>query len=93
MKAEKKTRKRRKRNRVEECAYCGAKAAHPVLLNHTFGAGVSMIVVTNVETMICDNCGQSYFKGDVLKMLDKVLANPREYATKELVDVASLSAV
>lgn len=93
MKAGRKATKRRRRNPVEECAYCGVKASHPVLLNHTFGSGAAMVVVTNVQTMVCDNCGQSYFKGDVLKMLDAVLANPRAYATKELVNVASLSAV
>ena len=78
---------------IEECAYCGVSAARPVLLNHTFGRGAKMIVVTEVETMVCDNCGQSYFKGETLKKLDAVLARPRDYATQELVNVASLQAV
>lgn len=93
MKVLRKETKRKKKISVEECAFCGAKASHPVILNHTFGSGAAMIVVTDVETMICDNCGQSYFKGKVLKMLDAVLAKPGAYATKKLVSVASLSAV
>lgn len=92
MKVLRKETKRKKKISVEECAFCGAKASHPVRLNHTFGSGAAMIVVTDVETMVRDNCGQSYFKGKVLKMLDAVLANPRAYATKKLVSVASLSA-
>ena len=83
-----------KRQRAsEECAYCGVSAARSVLLNHTFGRGAKMIVVTEVETMVCDNCGQSYFKGETLKKLDEVLARPRDYATQELVNVASLRLV
>jgi len=94
MKVRPKSGRKRKRNHpAEECAYCGVSAAHPVLLTHTFGRGAKMIVVTDVETMVCDHCGQSYFKGETLRKLDEVLARPRDYATKELVNVASLSLV
>jgi YgiT-type zinc finger domain-containing protein len=62
-----------------------------VLLNHVFGAGANMIVVENVLTMVCDNCGQSYFTGDTLEKLDEILAAPQDYAALTVINVADLS--
>lgn len=78
---------------LTECAYCAAKKAHPVLLNHVFGAGANMIVVENVLTIVCDNCGQSYFTGDTLEKLDEILAAPQDYAAPTVINVADLSLV
>lgn len=93
MKTKSKPQKRKKNRTLEQCAYCNVKAAHREMLNHTFGKGSAMIVVTDVETMVCDNCGRQYFTGETLKKLDQVLARPTRYAERELVNVASLSAV
>lgn len=84
----------RKKDRTAiECEYCGVRAARVKKLNHTFGKGSRMIVVTDVETVVCDNCGRQYFEGEILKKLDEVLAHPSDYAVREQVSVASLSAV
>lgn len=52
-----------------------------------------MVVVENVATMICSNCGQSYFTGETLEKLDQILAKPESYACKQLVQVANFSQV
>jgi YgiT-type zinc finger domain-containing protein len=79
--------------RVIQCEYCNVKAARVEKLNHTFGKGAAMIVVTDVETVVCDNCGRHYFEGVTLKKLDEVLAHPNQYAVRESINVASLRSV
>ncbi len=93
MKKTAKPKKIRRNPAFTECAYCRVKKARPVLLNHVFGAGASMIVVENVMTMVCDNCGQSYFIGDTLEKLDEILAAPQGYAVQTMINVADLSLV
>ena len=75
------------------CAYCGKSKARLASLNHTFGHGDTMIVVENVATMVCSNCGQSYFTGDTLEKLDEILAAPENYSHKQLVQVANFGQV
>lgn len=87
---------KRKKNRAAsdlDCSYCGVKAAHVAKLNYTFGKDDQMIVVTNIDTVVCDNCGRHYYEGPTLKKLDEVLTHPTLYAVREQVYVASLSEV
>lgn len=77
----------------QTCAYCSKQTARQVLLNHTFGRGDNLIVVKNVATMVCSNCGQSYFTGETLERLDAILAAPESHSHKQLVQVANFSQV
>jgi len=83
----------KKRTPTHICEFCNTKSARKVKLNHTFGSGARMVVVSNVETMVCDNCGQRYVEGKALKILDKILASPETYATVKMVPVADFSLV
>jgi len=84
--------KRKRVNPVYECEYCGQMTAHKSLLNHTFGKMPNLIVITNVETMVCENCGQSYLEGDTLAAVAEVLAKPKTYTAARSVAVAELAA-
>jgi YgiT-type zinc finger domain-containing protein len=75
------------------CEFCNTKLARKVKLNHTFGSGARTLVVSNVETMVCDNCGQRYVEGKALKILNKILASPESYAKAQMVPVADFSLV
>lgn len=89
------TKLKQKASLIEQlsCAYCTKPAAYPALLNHTFGHGEKLVVVENVATMVCSNCGQSYFTGNTLEKLDVILATPENYSHKQLVQVANFSQV
>jgi YgiT-type zinc finger domain-containing protein len=89
----KKTKRRKRRNPARFCEYCNAKAARKVILNHTFGRGAKMVIVANVETIVCDNCGQHYVEGDALRTLNHILASPEAYAQVRMVPVADFSLV
>jgi len=82
---------RKRRNPAYECEYCGVKAARKARLNHTFGRLPNLIVIANVETMVCDNCGQSYLEGPALEMVGDVLARPAAYTHPQAVSVAVLA--
>lgn len=92
-KRKKTVKKGARRNPVCVCEYCGAKAARKTKLNHTFGRGARMIVVTNVDSVVCDSCGRSYLEGDILKRLDRVLLTPGEFASIERVAVVDFSKI
>ena len=80
-------------NEQQPCAYCGKQTAHSTLLNHNFDHGDNLIVVENVATMVCSNCGQSYFTGQTLEKLDEILAAPENYSSRQMVQVADFSKV
>ena len=49
-------RKRRTKNPLETCSFCGAKSAALLSKNQTFGQGRKMIVIESVPTFVCSNC-------------------------------------
>lgn len=93
MESSRKLKQRLSRTEQQSCAYCGKQTAHSAMLNHPFGHGDNMVVVENVATMVCSNCGQSYFTGETLEKLDEILAAPENYSHRQLVQVANFSQV
>ncbi len=83
--------KRRRKNPTRVCEYCNVKAARKVRLNHTFGRGARMVVVANVETIVCDNCGRSYLEGAALETVNQILSRPDAYAAMRQVAIADFS--
>lgn len=88
-----KTVKAKRHNPSHVCEYCNVKAARKTKLNHTFGKGTGLLVVENVETIVCDNCGQSYVEGKALETLNEILSSPETYAKPKKVAVADFSLV
>jgi hypothetical protein len=50
-----------------------------------------MLIVEDIPTMTCSNCGQTYLTGDVLKMLEEILKNRSKYVTQRTVNVAEFA--
>lgn len=53
-----------------------------------FGRGEQLLVVENVPTMVCDNCGESYFTGATLDELERILGNQDKLVETRPVQVA-----
>jgi hypothetical protein len=51
-----------------------------------------MVVIADVDTMVCDNCGQSYLEGEALERVNKILSHPDRYAKVRDVAVADFKA-
>ncbi len=84
--------KQRLNSPVEICSFCGEQTARLTARNHTFGKGAEMIVIENVPTWSCDNCGEVYITGQVSRAIDEVLAHPELHTEKRPVNVATLAA-
>lgn len=83
-------RKRGVRNVVlTTCAYCGEVAAREVFLPQVYPNGEEVIVIENVPSMICDNCGQHYLHDLAWKFVDEVLRHPDKHTKKRTVKVAT----
>ncbi len=73
------------------CSFCGEQSARKVIKAHVFGRGAKMLIVEDIPTMTCSNCGQTYLTGDVLKMLEEILKNQSKYVTQRTVNVAEFA--
>ncbi len=76
---------------AQVCSFCGEQTARRVSKSHAFGRGAKMLVVEDIPTMSCSNCGQTYLTGDVLKMLEEILKNQAKYVTQRTVNVAEFA--
>ena len=84
--------KQRRDNPAEICSFCGEKTARLTAKNQTFGKGAEMIVIEDVPTWSCENCGEVYITAEVSRAIDDVLAHPERHAEKRPVNVATLAA-
>lgn len=73
------------------CSFCGEQTARKVIKSHVFGRGAKMLIVEDIPTMTCSNCGQTYLTGDILKMLEEILKNQPKYVTQRTVNVAEFA--
>jgi YgiT-type zinc finger domain-containing protein len=51
-------------NRYADCSYCGGEVVEQTI--------VHLMVVSNVPAGVCRQCGDKYFKPDILKKMDSV---------------------
>lgn len=70
------------------CSFCGQQSAREVLMPQAYGKDEGLLVVENVPTVICDNCGESYFTGSTLEELERILSNQNKLAKARQVPVA-----
>lgn len=51
-----------------------------------------MIVIQNVPTWSCENCGEVYITAEVSRAIDDVIEHPELHTEKRPVSVATLAA-
>ncbi|GEM_PF-1277941 len=92
------TRKRRaKRQEIGDekrrvCSFCSQIAAYEVTRPQVFKRGDHLLVVEDVPTMVCDSCGETYFTGETIDGLERILGNENELAVTRPVQVAQFIA-
>lgn len=77
---------------IRVCSFCGQLAAREALRPQVFGQGECLLVVENVPTLNCDNCGETYFTGATLDELERILGNQTDIAVVRPVQVAQFVA-
>lgn len=89
---EKMVRKRRVKEIGSEkrrvCSFCSQVTAYESLKPQVFKRGDHLLVVEDVPTVICDNCGETYFTGATIDELERILSNEDEFAETRPMQVA-----
>lgn len=75
----------------QTCSFCGAKTAYESKKTQAFGQGEKLLVIENVPTITCENCGENYMTGAVLDLLDEIISNRQRFVHQRLVEVAEFT--
>jgi len=54
-----------------DCTYCGGEVAEKKI-EYDYRRAQRLMVVSNVTAGVCRQCGEKYFKPDVLKRMDEI---------------------
>lgn len=54
-----------------DCAYCGGEVVEKQI-EYDYRRNKHLMVVNNVPAGVCRQCGEKYFKPDVLKQMDSI---------------------
>ena len=58
-------------NRYHDCSYCGGEVVEKTI-DYDYRRETRLMVVSNVPAGVCVQCGEKYFKPEVLKQMDSV---------------------
>ena len=58
-----------------ECSYCGGRVTEQSTQKICSRKGRLIAVVENVPSGVCEQCGERYYRSDVLKHLDTQLSD------------------
>lgn len=56
-------------NRYADCAYCGGEVTEQTI-EYDYRRQKRLMVVINVPAGVCHQCGEKYFKPEILKKMD-----------------------
>ena len=75
-----------------KCSNCGQEA-RLVRRPYAFGKGDDLLVVENVPTISCRNCGQEFLEPATVRGLDRIRRNRGAFAADRSVAVAAFEQV
>jgi YgiT-type zinc finger domain-containing protein len=59
-------------NRYADCTYCGGGEVVQQTIDYDYRRLKHLMVVSNVPAGVCRQCGEKYFKPDILKRMDSL---------------------
>lgn len=57
-----------------DCTFCGGKVIEKKI-DYDYRRESHLLVISNVPAGVCDQCGEKYFKPEILKKMDEVYHN------------------
>jgi len=84
------TKQKQKANPLQ-CVNCGRREAYLIKRTGVFGRGPKAIIIEDIPTIVCHNCGLSYLSPEVSRMIDEIRAHPEKYAAMEYRAVAKIA--
>jgi YgiT-type zinc finger domain-containing protein len=58
-------------NRYADCTYCGGEVIEQAI-DYDYRRQKHLMVVSNIRACVCRQCGEKYFKPDVLEKMDSL---------------------
>ena len=71
-----------------KCDICGKEGARQRYVSRSYGKGESLLVIENVPTIHCPNCGEGYLTAQTLKEIERIKQTHQTLVPKRLVSVA-----
>ena len=72
-----------------KCDICGKEGARQLYVSRSYGKGESLLVIENVPTIHCPNCGEGYLTVQTLKAIERIKRDRQTVASKRPVSVAT----
>ena len=71
-----------------KCDICGKKGARQRYISRSYGKGESLLVIEDVPTIHCPNCGEGYMTAQTLQVIERIKKLRQTAAPKRPVSVA-----
>ena len=71
-----------------KCDVCGKEGARQRYVSRSYSKGESLLVIEDVPTIHCLNCGEGYLTAQTLKEIERIKKARQTLVPKRLVSVA-----
>ncbi len=71
-----------------KCDICGKDGARQRYVSRSYGKGESLLVIEDVPTIHCPNCGEGYMTAQTLQVIERIKKLRQTAAPKRPVSVA-----
>ena len=68
----------------DACSYCGGRVQNRLAPKACWWGEQLIALVENVPAGVCEQCGERYYKADVLKQIEVLLQERKEFRRVEL---------
>ncbi|HMV87643.1 MAG TPA: YgiT-type zinc finger protein [Blastocatellia bacterium] len=75
-----------------QCAVCGKQAARMILMTKVFGRGETRVLIEDIPTIHCSNCGSQYLDAATMNAIDEIRKNPAVHTHPQTISTAKLAA-
>lgn len=73
----------------DDCSYCGGKVSSRYVQKPCWWGDQLTAIVNDVPAGVCEQCGERYYDGKVLKTLERLLKHKRFFRTKIKIPIAN----
>lgn len=70
------------------CEICGKAQTQIKYITRSYGKGANLLIIENVPTVVCANCGESYLTAETLHEIARIKLHRESFAKKRNVAVA-----
>ena len=70
------------------CDICRSEGAHIRRITRSYGKGSQLLVIENVPSISCSQCGESYLTADTMHELQRIKLHRKDFAIERPVPVA-----